>query len=323
MKALFLTAGLATRFRPHTNLTPKALLPFLGTPLYLYGYELLKTIGVTNYIFNLHHLPTEFKSGIIKYAEPEFPVHFSDETENILGSAGAIKGASKFLDVNENFILQNGDEVYFPFNDKLIDAVKEHNREERLATLIVMDHKEAGNKFGAVWVDENDRVVGFGKEPFANASPKHYIGTMVLNSRVMQQIPFKETNILYDTLAPLLKQESIIARTIDCEWYETGNEVDYISAHQEVFKNIDVLSQSSHFTFMLKKYLQISPELLKQSPLIFRQGDVEIDESAKLSGFVWLQQGAKIEANCNIKNSVIAKNAVVTKNSTAQEKLIL
>ncbi len=323
MKALFLTAGLATRFRPHTNKTPKALLPFLGIPLYLYGYELLKSMGVKNYIFNLHHLPAELKSGIIKHAEPEFPIHFSDETTTILGSAGAIKAASQFLDTNENFILHNGDEVYFPFDNTLEEAIKKHNEEERLATLIVMNHKEAGNKFGAVWVDKEDRVVGFGKQPFANASPKHYVGTMILNSRVMQQVPLKETNILYDTLTPLLKQEHVAVQTINCEWYETGNEADYILAHQEVFNKVDALSESAHFKSILKKYLQITPEILKQSPLLFKQGSVDVDESAEFDGFVWLQQGAKVGAGCSITNSVVSENVVIEPGTTIRDKLIL
>ena len=54
MRALLLTAGLATRFRPHTLKIPKPLLPFWGISQYLYGYELLKGLGVKEFIFNLH-----------------------------------------------------------------------------------------------------------------------------------------------------------------------------------------------------------------------------------------------------------------------------
>ncbi|MCB0348202.1 MAG: NDP-sugar synthase, partial [Bdellovibrionales bacterium] len=272
---------------------------------------------------NLHHLHAELKSGIIKHAEPEYPIHFSDESESILGSAGAIKKAADLLTVNENFVLHNGDEVYFPLSDDLNNISASHSEEERLATILVMDHKDAGNKFGAVWVDKDNRVVGFGKKPFPDATPKHYIGTMILNARIIQHIPLKETNILYDTLTPLLKNEQVVAHNIDCKWFETGNEADYIGAHIDTFNQIDLLSKSNHFKNMLKKYLNISPDILKTSPLVFRQGEVSVDSSAELSGFVWLLPGAKIGAKAEVSNTVLGEGASILPNEKIFSKLVL
>jgi mannose-1-phosphate guanylyltransferase len=323
MKALFLTAGLATRFSPHTNLVPKPLLPFLGIPLYLYCYELLKTLGVKNYIFNLHHLPHKLKEGVLAHAEPDIHLRFSDETSCILGSGGAIKQAENLLDVNEDFILQNGDEVYFPYDNELKTALALHRAEQRLATIIVMNHSEAGKKFGAVWVDEKGRVLGFGKTPIAGAQAKHYIGTMILNARVIRHIPLKEINILYDTLLPLLKEEPVYAHTIHCTWYETGNEKDYIEAHQDILSSLSSVSKSPHFEAMLKKYLKAKPSDLNQRPIVFQQGSAFISSSAKLSGFIWLQNGSRIEDNTNVKDAVITENASVDSGQSVSSKLVL
>src|SRR5690606_13360447 len=108
-------------------------------------------------------------------------------------------------------------------DSELQNALSLHRSEQRLATIIVMDHPEAGKKFGAVWVDEAGRVMGFGKTNIPDATAKHYVGTMILNARVIRHIPLKEINILYDTLLPLLKEEPVYAHTIQCTWYETGN----------------------------------------------------------------------------------------------------
>src|ERR1044071_1280073 len=55
MKAMVLAAGLGTRLRPLTNDRPKALVDVGGRPLITYNLELLRRLGFTDVIINLHH----------------------------------------------------------------------------------------------------------------------------------------------------------------------------------------------------------------------------------------------------------------------------
>lgn len=317
MKALFLTAGLATRFRPQTNKIPKPLLPLFTIPLYLYGYELLKSAGAKTFIYNLHHLPEEMKAGILKNQEPGVTTLFSDETSAILGSAGAIKKAEEYFDANEDIFLHNGDEVYFPYEDAITQALHLHRKEGRLATLIVMDHSEAGKKFGAVWINSENKVTGFGKTEIKGSKPKHYIGTMILNTRILSKISLKETNILYDTLLPLLANERVYTHTISCDWFETGNCADYIEAHKEIYSKLSTLKASKHFQHMIKKY--VGSEL----PMMFTGNNVHVSPSATLKGFVWLQDNVNINDNVTLQNVVVTEGVNIAANQTISDQLVV
>ena len=56
MKAMILAAGLGTRLRPLTDVTPKPLLPVAGTPMIVWNLLLLKRHGIREVVINLHHL---------------------------------------------------------------------------------------------------------------------------------------------------------------------------------------------------------------------------------------------------------------------------
>ena len=109
MKAMILAAGFGTRLRPLTHTVPKPMVPILNRPMLEHTIHLLRTHGIQDITVNLHHLPEVL---IDYFGEgPDFGVqlHWSHESE-ILGTAGGIKRAQKFLD-GETFVVINSDVV--------------------------------------------------------------------------------------------------------------------------------------------------------------------------------------------------------------------
>lgn len=261
MKALLLCAGFGTRFKPQTIFLPKPALPFLGLPMMFYALESTKSIGANEFYINLHHLPDKIKSTVNFFKSEQDKIHFSHE-QKILGSAGAIYQLKKQLESDENFILCNGDEILLPKDltdlEKLISL---HKKNGNFATLLTTQHPEAGKKFGAIW-SKGSKVYDIGKTPKdTTLKPEHFIGLIVLNKEVLTLVQNIESNILYDILLPQIRLgKSIHTYNIDCQWHETGNELDYLDAHNQILTNWS-LSEFHHIKSCLRKYL---PNYLEQ-----------------------------------------------------------
>lgn len=97
-KAMLMAAGMGTRLRPFSEKISKPLMPVLGVPCSRFALQSLSEAGVTEVIANLHHLPDMTREGLKKI----FPaLQTSDETAQLLGSAGGIKKAQPFLESPE------------------------------------------------------------------------------------------------------------------------------------------------------------------------------------------------------------------------------
>lgn len=232
MTLFLLCAGEGTRFRPHTLQTPKPALPFLGVPLAHYSLEWAKELSPKQLVVNTYHLPEKIHA---LFQKPVFgsKVLFSDEAPLLRGSGGALSFAASLLK-SDPFLVMNGDEVFLPtFPGQLQAALDAHQREDRLATLIVMEHPEVGQKFGGVWTDSKNQVLGFHKKSWPGADRGwHFIGAAIYSKRLLARMHAdRVTNILYEDLTQAIQEgESVGIHPVRGAWYETGNEVSYLEA---------------------------------------------------------------------------------------------
>lgn len=224
LTAFALTAGLGTRLRPYTEKLAKPAIPFLGVPLGLHALRHLEELPVKRLYLNLHHAPDSLRAldtSMLKLPRPDY----ADETARILGSGGAL--ANVIRDVKTaQILLLNGDEVYLPERaDVLREALAEHARRDRLATLVTMDHPEVGRSLGGAWTGADGLVRKFSKTPVAGLTGHHYVGYLFLNRRVERyfDFPVREENILYDTLTRgIAAGEDVAVHDHPARWYETG-----------------------------------------------------------------------------------------------------
>lgn len=249
MKAMILAAGEGTRLRPYTQIQPKPAIPFCGYPLLYYSLFQLNALNVDQLVVNLFHLPAKVKKVIDsdRVKDLFFNVVYTNEFElgTLLGSGGGIAYAKKYLEESNPFLVCNGDEVIIPAQlDFMLKFKEAFDAIHPISLLLTMEHPEAGKKFGAVWVDEDNKVIGFGKTPPASEKklrPLHFLGTQLLSNKIYKYLPNGvESNILYDALTKAIAQnEKVYAHTIQCDWFETGNIADYLHATDEVLKLIE------------------------------------------------------------------------------------
>ncbi|ODT52007.1 MAG: hypothetical protein BGP01_04400 [Paludibacter sp. 47-17] len=138
MKAMIVAAGLGTRLKPLTDTMPKALVPVAGKPLLGHVIDKLVAGGITELVINLHHFPGQ----IVRYVEANhsfgIPVYFSDETDGLLETGGAIRKARTWLDTGEPFLVHNVDILS---NLDIAALVEQHRRTNPLATLVVSERE--------------------------------------------------------------------------------------------------------------------------------------------------------------------------------------
>lgn len=103
-KAIVLAAGLGTRLRPFTSVTPKPLLPVWGEPMLARMVAFLRELGVEEIVVNCHYLHEQVEAwcaanGCRASYEPE-----------ILGTGGVLNPLRAWIG-EDDFYLVNGDIV--------------------------------------------------------------------------------------------------------------------------------------------------------------------------------------------------------------------
>jgi NDP-sugar pyrophosphorylase family protein len=145
MKAMILAAGLGTRLQPLTNNKPKALVEVEGRPLLQHALEHLKEYGIREVIINLHHFPEMIRDFIHTHDDFGMDVSYSDESNILLDTGGALKKAAWFFTGNSSndlpdtpFVVRNVDVISDLNLNKMLEF---HHDSHALATLAVRDRK--------------------------------------------------------------------------------------------------------------------------------------------------------------------------------------
>ncbi|MDE1813098.1 MAG: nucleotidyltransferase family protein [Thaumarchaeota archaeon] len=191
MKAILLSGGFGKRLKPLTDYLPKPLIPIYNYPIIEWQIRYFKKFGINDIIVCAGYKADQ----VIKYLESKnLGVHleYSIETEP-LGTAGAIKKASKYIDA-ENFFVINGDIL----TDIDLNKLKTHSNSVAVIPL--------RTSFGIVHLD-GTKVERFEEKPemsnyWMNA------GVYYLNKNILKHLP-KNGN-LESTTFPLLSQSGML-----------------------------------------------------------------------------------------------------------------
>ena len=105
---MILAAGLGSRMRPLTDVTPKPLIPVGGRPMIDQLLDRLEQAGVTDAVVNIHHLPDRMREHLAGRTRPR--ITLSDETEALLDSGGGVLKALPRL--GDAFFVLNADTVW-------------------------------------------------------------------------------------------------------------------------------------------------------------------------------------------------------------------
>lgn len=325
MNAMILAAGLGQRLRPHTLNKAKPSLPFLNIPLLSYSFSYLDGLKVKKFVFNTHHEPESIRRAAQQFRSPHKPeIKFTFESPYLLGSGGGLKLAESHLRGGGHFLLANGDE-FLICPQGLHSFWDNHLSSGALATLLVCNHDEVGSRFGGVWTNEENQVIGFGKTPSPGSTRGyHYTGIMALADRVFDYIPYGiVSNILYDHLTQAIRQgdEVRIFFPERIIWYETGSEQDFLFAS---FMCLNHLNESSEFGANLIQILKAQdPFLIHQGQGIWLGKDTQIPSSAQILGPCIIGSHSILGEGTIIKGPVVMGNECLIERDSQLERTVI
>lgn len=320
MNGLILAAGLGTRFRPHTLTLPKPAIPFLNIPLLNYAILNAEKLKAEKIFINTHHLPKKIQHCVYQIENKNWDFEFSHEPE-VLGSAGGIGKLRHELSENENFFVTNADTIIIP-DDKntLENLVQYHQKEQPICTLLVMNHPEAGKKYGAVWADKENRIIGFGKTPprsDCETFPYHFVGMQIINKNIFKFIPDGKSETFIDVLPQAFKAGHIAkVYNAPMTFFDGGSLEEFLSNTKSAIDNFASLSFLQEAQDRFGKNFSFS-------------GTNYISESATLGANVRLEEycvlgdHSNVGSNSSLNTTVLGNTCEAPTDSNLKEKLIL
>lgn len=222
--ALVLTAGLATRLRPLSDVRAKAAMPVAGTALVTRILQWLCASGVRRVVLNLHHRPESITRIVGDGRQLGLDVRYSWERA-VLGSAGGPRRALPLLEA-DRFLIVNGDTLTDCDLQALATA---HVDADAQVTMAVIEGDVA--RYGGVLVDHDDLVSGFGR-PREGLRARHFIGAQAVNASVFASLSADEPSETVRMLYPQLiarQRGAVRAFESAAEFLDVGTPRDYLA----------------------------------------------------------------------------------------------
>ncbi|MGE3273555.1 MAG: sugar phosphate nucleotidyltransferase [Vicinamibacterales bacterium] len=217
---LVLTAGLATRLRPLSDLRAKAALPVAGTPVIRRILAWLADAGVRRVVLNLHHRPADITAAVGDGRDLGIEVRYSWE-RRVLGSAGGPRRALGLLDAHR-FLIVNGDTL----TDVDLGALtRMHTTSGARVTMAVV----AGDvqRYGGVVAGPEGVVTGF-----ARGKGRHFVGVQAVEADVFAALPDDEPSESVRAVYPaLIARAPRAVRTFEsaASFLDIGTPADYLA----------------------------------------------------------------------------------------------
>jgi len=213
--AAILAGGLATRLRPVTQTTPKALLPVGGKPFIDHQLELFHRNGIRKVVFCLGHLGELVEQHVGNGRSFGVEAQFSFDGDQLLGTGGAIRRALPML--GELFWIMYGDSYMEIDYRKVLAAFDAHP--EALGLMTVLRNDGQWDKSNAQF--EGGRLLRYDKKNPAPAMRYIDYGVAILRRKAAERIPAGKSD-LADLYTAMVAAGEMIGCEVHNRFYEIG-----------------------------------------------------------------------------------------------------
>jgi len=305
MKAVVLVGGEGTRLRPLTLTTPKQMLPIVGVPMIERVLAHLASHGIAEAILSLGYLPDAFKEAYPDGHAAGVALTYAVEPEP-LDTAGAVRFAATFGEVDDTFVVVNGDVL----TDLDLSAIVAFHRQSGAEGTIALHPVPDPSAFGVVPTDADGRVTAFVEKPPRDEAPTNEInaGTYVFEASVLNRIsPTGRVSIERETFPAMVRDGVLFARSDASYWLDTGTPAAYLQA------NHDLLSG--------KRVARIGNELNDRGDGVFVSGSPVVMGDVTAPSVIF--DGCEIAAGARIERSIIGAGSVIAAGAVVVDSVIM
>jgi mannose-1-phosphate guanylyltransferase len=197
MKAFLLAAGHGTRLRPHTDETPKCLLPIRGVPMLEIWLALCRRYGIHEVLVNTHAHATAVKEFVAQWRNG-VRVTVIEEPE-LYGSAGTLLANRSWVQDEDEFWVFYADVLT---NTNLASMLAFHQAGSA-ATLGLYSVPDP-QRCGIATLDASGTIVDFVEKPAAPTGNLAFTGLLLATQQLLDEIPQKRgADIGFDVLPRL------------------------------------------------------------------------------------------------------------------------
>lgn len=216
--AFFLAAGLGTRMRPLSDVTPKPLIKVAGKALIDYFLDDAIAAGVERAVVNVHYLPDQVETHLANKSGIEIVI--SDERDLLLETGGAIVKARQLLGDDPIFMI-NTDAFFAAPPENPFTALNAAYDPEKMDDLLLLADLNTSIGFdgsGDFFCGEDDRLTRRGDAPSA---PWAYSGLRITKPRLYdgeELRPFS-ANVIWNKILP---QGRMFGLPFQGQWMHVG-----------------------------------------------------------------------------------------------------
>lgn len=232
MRAIVLVGGFGKRLRPLTLETPKQMLPVVGVTMFERVIAALGRHGVDQAVISLGYRPDRFVEAWPSGECAGVRLHYAAEPEP-LDTAGAIRFAARSAEVDDTFIVVNGDVITELDYAWLVERHREYGAEATLHLVGVEDP----SRFGVVSTDATGRVLAFVEKPAPGTEPSNLInaGSYVMEPSVLDRIaPDVKVSVEREIFPQLAGESTLYAAVTDDYWLDAGTPVAFLAANLDL-----------------------------------------------------------------------------------------
>jgi len=305
VKAVVLVGGEGTRLRPLTYSTPKQMLPIVERPMIERVLEHLGSYGVDEAVLSLQYLPDAFMSAYPDDVAAGVRLTYATEPHP-LDTAGAVRFAAAQADVEETFVVVNGDVLTDLDLDALVAFHRAHGAEGTIRLYPVDDP----SRFGVVTTDPDGRVLEFIEKPPADAAPTNLInaGTYVFEPSFLERVPLGERVSIERVTFPAMAADGrLFAMAEPSYWLDTGTPDAYLQA------NFDLLDGTRPGA--------PCPGAERDERGVWNQGAAAID--GEVTGPSYLGRDVVVEHDASVEGSVLGAGSVVRSGAQVRGSVVM
>lgn len=316
MKAVILVGGEGTRLRPLTCNIPKAMIPILNKPFLEYLILYLKEHSVRDIILTTSYLPDHIQSYFGDGTGSGVHLSYLIE-EQPLGTAGAVKNASSFLD--EPFFVINGDIVTG------IDLTAMMSQHQKIKPKVSLALTPVDNPtiYGVVETDTKGMVKRFVEKPSRDEVTTNMInaGIYILEPEVLSYIPTSTPSMFEHYLFPLLirKGEPILSYPSATYWIDIGTPEKYLRLNHDLLLN--KAPSLSVYRPQISSNSEIHPSAQIEGPVLIGE-DCAIAQGARVKGPAALGPRCQIGEDAVIEGAILWHDSKVGKKATLKNCIV-